>query len=287
MLAFFQNPIYSSNLPYLHTSSISQLRSTMPLSLRKKTISDVQDVDISVVVEEGADFVETVIENSGIPRKSIIFPYDLDRRLWNCGMESWGNFEDIKVYVSPDYISPKEKATKVLMEDFSKLLNDSDTADFTLKTNNKSFRIHKLIFGARSCVFQAMFQSNMAEALVGEATIDDLDDDTVEEMIHFIYTGRLSGRQIDKPSLLYAAKKYQLDSLKHLVILDLQADLDVDEGTAEEPGKLADIFIASKLFKDLFDIARRKMKKEMLEDASFKEKMEEHPVLLSKIKENF
>ena len=50
---------------------------------------------------------------------------------------------------------------------------------------------------------------------------------------------------------------------------------------------MADIFIASKLFENLFEIAMRKMKKEMLEDASFKEKMGDQPELLSKIKEKF
>ena len=191
------------------------------------------------------------------------------------------------VLICESYKDIVEKPAKDLAENLSKLLNDQDTADFTLKTNTKSFRIHKLIFGARSCVFQAMFQSNMAEGQAGEATIEDLDDDTLEEMIHFVYTGRLSGKQFDKLSLLYAAKKYQLDSLKDLVILDMEVDLDIDQGTAEEPGKLADIFIASKLFEDLFDIVMWRMKKEMLEDASFKEKMEDHPVLLSKIKEKF
>ena len=192
---------------------------------------------------------------------------------------------EMGILIDDSYKDIVEKPAKDLAENISKLLNDQDTADFTLKTNTKSFRIHKLIFGARSCVFQAMFQANMAEGQAGEATIEDLDDDTLEEMIHFIYTGRLSGKQLDKLSLLYAAKKYQLDSLKDLVILDLEVDLDIDQGTAEEPGKLADIFIASKLFEDLFDIVMWRMKKEMLEDASFKEKMEDHPVLLSKIKE--
>ena len=98
---------------------------------------------------------------------------------------------------------------------------DEATADFTLKTNTKSFRIHKLIFGVRSCVFQAMVQTNMAEAQVGEAIIEDLDDKTLEEMIHFIHTGRLSGRQFGKVSLLYAAMKYKLDSLQGLIVLKL------------------------------------------------------------------
>ena len=215
-------------------------------------------------------FEKYIIKKSRIPRDYI---------------SSFHHERGILIYESYKYIS--ERPAKVLVDNLSKLLNDQDTADFTLKTNTKKFRIHKLIFGAMSCVFQAMFQTNMAEAQAGEATIEDLDDDTLEEMIHFIYTGRLSGKQLDTMSLLYAAKKYQLDSLKDLVILDLQADLDVDVGSAEEPEKLADIFIASKLFEDLFVIARRNMKKEMLEDTSFKEKMEDHPELLSKIKEKF
>ena len=52
---------------------------------------------------------------------------------------------------------------------------------------------------------------------------------------------------------------------------------------------MADLFIASKLCDDLFDIAMEKMEDDvsMLEDASFKEKMDDHPMLLSKIKEKF
>ena len=242
---------------------------------------DAAEEDFSAEILE-----KIIIKNSGIPREFLIFPDDLDYWLGKMhGPWESGVCDDIKI--SPEYFSQKEKPTKALLEDLSKLLNDQDTTDFTLKTKTKNFRIHKLIFGARSCVFQAMFQTNMAEALAGEATIEDLDDDTMEEMIHFIYTGRLSGKQFDKLSLLYAAKKYQLDSLKTLVILELQADMDVDQGTAEEPGKLADIFIASMLFETLFRIAIRKMKKEMLEDASFKEKMGDQPELLSKIKEKF
>ena len=210
-------------------------------------------------------FEKVIIKKSRIPRNYLIFDH----------------YRYSGIYVSSSYEDLKERPSKVLVEDLSKLLYDQDTTDFTLKTKTKNFRIHKLIFGARSCVFQAMFQTNMAEALAGEATIEDLDDDTMEEMIHFIYTGRLSGKQFDKLSLLYAAKKYQLDSLQDLIILDMKA--------AEEPGQVADIFIASKVFKNLFEIGLEKLKKNqgMLEDARFKEKVEGQPMLLSKIKEKF
>ena len=151
-------------------------------------------------------FEKVIVKKSRIPRDYLNF----------------NHHRYLGIYVSSSYEDLNERPSKVLVEDFSKLLYDQDTTDFTLKTKTKNFRIHKLIFGARSCVFQAMFQTNMAEAQAGEATIEDLDDDTMEEMIHFIYTGKLSRKQFDKLSLLYAAKKYQLDSLKTLVIFELR-----------------------------------------------------------------
>ena len=237
---------------------------------------DAAEEDFSAEILE-----KIIIKNSGIPREFLIFPDDLDYWLGKMhGPWESGVCDDIKI--SPEYFSQKEKPTKALLEDLSKLLNDQDTTDFTLKTKTKNFRIHKLIFGARSCVFQAMFQSDMTEALAGETTIEDLDDDTLEEMIHFVYTGSLSGKQFDKVSLLYAARKYQLDSLLDLIVLNMKA--------ATEPGEIADIFIASKLIENLFEIAIEMVWDidfKMLEDARFKEKMEDHPMLFSKIKEKF
>ena len=228
-----------------------------------------------------SSFMKVVLKNSGIPPEFIIFPHHLEEKLLKMEDPIQAEYL-IKIKVSPEYISQKEKPTKVLVEDLAKLLSDQATADFTLKTKTKNFRIHKVIFGARSCVFQAMFQSDMTEALAGETTIEDLDDDTLEEMIHFVYTGSLSGKQFDKVSLLYAARKYQLDSLLDLIVLNMKA--------ATEPGEIADIFIASKLIENLFEIAIEMVWDidfKMLEDARFKEKMEDHPMLFSKIKEKF
>ena len=55
---------------------------------------------------------------------------------------------------------------------------------------------------------------------------------------------------------------------------------------AEEPGQVADIFIAFKMFENLFEVGLKKLKKNkgMLKDARFKEKMEDQSMVLSKIK---
>ena len=259
----------------------------MSVKIKAKPVP--QWVDISEVFEEfdATDdktveqstkrFVDAIAKKTGIPEKFLLFPFDLENML--CISEEW-ELAHLKIRISPEYILRKERPSKVLMEDFSKLMDDEDTADFTLKTKTKNFRIHKLIFGARSSVFKAMFQTNMAEALAGEVTIEDLDADTVEEMIHFIYTGSLSGKQPDFQSLCQAARKYQLDSMMDLINLNLLA--------AElEPAGVADILIASKMFdqENLFETALQKLRKGILVDASFKEKMKDHPELIEKIKE--
>ena len=153
----------------------------MSVKIKAKPVP--QWVDISGVFEEfdatneetvqqsTERFVAAISKKTGIPEKFLLFPFDLENML--CISEEW-EWAHLKIRISPEYISCKERPTKVLVEDFSKLMNDEDTADFTLKTKTKNFRIHKLIFGARSSVFKAMFQSNMVEALAAEMTIEDL-----------------------------------------------------------------------------------------------------------------
>ena len=105
--------------------------------------------------------------------------------------------------------SQVENSFTVLLEDISRLRSDPDTADFVLRTSKGSrvFPVHKAILASRSNVFRTMFVSNMVEATACEAVIEDLDEETLEEMIHFLYTGGLSGSRYDIVSLCYAARK--------------------------------------------------------------------------------
>ena len=163
---------------------------------------------------------------------------------------------DVRALLTPEYVALTENSFKVSEEDHSKMKSDTETADFVLKTKNgtRKFPVHKYILIARSRVFRAMFVSNMAEVSAGEAIIEDLDDDTLEEFIHFLYSGDLSGSRYDIVSLCNAAEKYQLASLMDLVRLNMMsADLD--------PGQLADLFIASEMFSQegMFEIAKEKL----------------------------
>ena len=158
--------------------------------------------------------------------------------------------------IDPEYVAKVENSYRVLKEDLTRMKTDTNTADFVLKTSSESrvFPVHKAILCNRSSVFRAMFSSDMAEVSAGEAIITDLHEDTLEELIHFLYTGGLSGRECNLVSLFYAAKKYELASLVDLARLKLiSAELDVTQ--------LADLFIASEMFSQegLFEIAQEKL----------------------------
>ena len=127
-------------------------------------------------------------------------------------------------------------------------------------------------------MFRAMFVANMAEVSTGQAVIEDLDEETLEEMIHFLYTGSLSGSQYDIVSLCYAARKYELASLMTLVRLNMNSvELDAKQ--------LADLFIASDMFSQepLFEVAVEKLKEGMGMLEEVLEKMKDRPELIIKI----
>ena len=109
------------------------------------------------------------------------------------------------VVVEKDVLMKKKKVAEtwsnLFIEDMTKLLEDPETSDFTLKCGSKNFKVHKAILGARSNVFRTMFLSGMKEAVEGEAVITDVDEKTLEEILHYLYTGKLSSKEFAVRSL--------------------------------------------------------------------------------------
>ncbi|EFX77551.1 hypothetical protein DAPPUDRAFT_32754, partial [Daphnia pulex] len=76
--------------------------------------------------------------------------------------------------------------------------------------------VHSVILAARSPVFAAMFQHNMKEAITGEVDIEDIQPDIFDQLLHYIYSGRMSKPMTEASAhLLYAAAdKYDIADLK-------------------------------------------------------------------------
>lgn len=80
----------------------------------------------------------------------------------------------------------------------------------------------------RSPVFNAMFIHNMTEAQEKIIDIEDLDIETVRDMLKYMYAGKIENLNTRSPRLLEAADKYQLSELKEICEETLCDNLTVD-----------------------------------------------------------
>ncbi|GFQ93316.1 speckle-type POZ protein A [Trichonephila clavata] len=108
------------------------------------------------------------------------------------------------------------KALSEMAQNMKQLLEDNIFCDVTFVVGSKIFQAHKAILSARSCVFKAMFTS-LLPINSGKVEISDISEETVEEMLQFIYSGEVGYLDVKNAmELYYAADKYELGSLKNI-----------------------------------------------------------------------
>lgn len=128
-------------------------------------------------------------------------------------------------------------------------------SDVTLIVNDRSFEVHKCILGARSPVFHAMFNVDMTEKQSNRVTLDDLDEDVMQELLIFIYGGKTPNLSRMATDLLAAADRFALDRLKVICEEALCSSLNVD--TVCEVMVLADLHNARQLKKQAIEFINR------------------------------
>ncbi|XP_014233149.1 TD and POZ domain-containing protein 4-like [Trichogramma pretiosum] len=97
----------------------------------------------------------------------------------------------------------------------STLYNNSDFSDVQLSVGNQSFHAHKAILANCSQVFATMFNIDMKESKDNIVKINDLNAETVQSMLQFVYTRKVE--QLNENiviNLLMASDKYQMEDLK-------------------------------------------------------------------------
>lgn len=114
-----------------------------------------------------------------------------------------------------------------LTADMGNLLQDKTFADVVFEVDGMEYSAHKAIMAARSEVFSRMFatDSNFAEAKNGRVKIDDVERDVFQEMLNFIYTGKVENLNQMADDLLAAADKYALSRLKVMCEESLSSNL--------------------------------------------------------------
>ncbi|GFW29434.1 TD and POZ domain-containing protein 5 [Trichonephila clavipes] len=123
-----------------------------------------------------------------------------------------------KVNLVSDELEAKEcslDSTIVLKQNLESSYREKLLCDTKLKTETGSFPANKFILSTRSPVFKAMFTNDMKEKNGEYVMIEDLDDDTVQRMLQYIYTATVPDLKWDSAHNLYAAAdKYEILSLK-------------------------------------------------------------------------
>ena len=100
--------------------------------------------------------------------------------------------------------------------DMTTMFESGDFSDCIVECGARKFNCHKNILGSRSSVFKAMFTHDMTENRSGKLEITDLDEETLYEMILYIYSGNVRYLDSKASNLLSAAEKYALTELKQI-----------------------------------------------------------------------
>jgi speckle-type POZ protein len=96
------------------------------------------------------------------------------------------------------------------------LFNEMKFSDVSFNIGGRQFPAHKSILAAKSEIFEAMFQHPKKENLTNQVQIEDIEPEVFQELLRFIYTGRLSRETMETLAvgLLIAADNYLMEDLK-------------------------------------------------------------------------
>ena len=126
------------------------------------------------------------------------------------------------------------RSARYLSEKNSRIMADESTADLKIscgeKDNKKIFNVHKSFICDSSPVFRAAVETDMAEKRTGEIYIDEVDEGTLQEMIHYVYTGDFTGADLNVQMVAWLADKYVIPGMVELLCARMRENADSDSG---------------------------------------------------------
>ncbi|XP_057319185.1 speckle-type POZ protein B-like [Microplitis mediator] len=172
------------------------------------------------------------------------------------------------------------KRQRKITDDLKKLYNSQINSDVTFIVGNEKFKAHKIILSARSPVFSAMFTHKMKENRDNKVAIPDIEPKIFNKLLEFIYTDEINDLDMDAVSLLEAADKYQLLTLKSLCEKSLSKSVSIDNAIALMI--LADLHNANQLFERVLELII-KNNEDVIDTPEYKILEESKPLLLTKL----
>ncbi|CAL8114569.1 unnamed protein product [Orchesella dallaii] len=162
--------------------------------------------------------------------------------------------------------------------DLGKFLKQGGTdSDIEIKTETATFQVHKVVLAARCPIFAAMLEEARKEKKpLKDIFIGGFQNDVVQGMLDYLYTGEIQLLQENLMGLLEIADKYQLVELKDDCKTALIAKL--TDGNAVDTLVSAHLHNAGELKNEVIKYinSRRKFFKE---NENFKKALNTHPNL--------
>lgn len=117
----------------------------------------------------------------------------------------------------------KQIADRYNLKQYQSILNDPTFSDFTFTVQDKEFKVHKAILAGSSEVMRKLFTTDLLESNQGQCKVADIEADTFQHLLTFIYTGQIpvnmDGISI---KLLEAAHYYGISDLVEICKQNLQ-----------------------------------------------------------------
>lgn len=117
-----------------------------------------------------------------------------------------------------------------LYQDVKYFLMNLELSDVVIAIGNEEIPAHKIVLGAQSPVFLAMFTTNMKEQRTNRVAIKGIDIDIMKKVLSYMYTGEIAIEQDANIVLqmLAVAELYQIEKLKKMCQIQLSNNLTVN-----------------------------------------------------------
>ena len=150
-----------------------------------------------------------------VPRKKIMNDQYLSNGCLTIVCDITAGLDKIttKNYTIFDNIKPDQKFQLELLNNYESFLNNKKLCDVTIVISGEKLHAHKAILAAQSPVFMNMFVNDTIENREGILQITDIDFKVFQELLRFIYSGKIESMDTIVNDLLIAADKYSIGGL--------------------------------------------------------------------------
>lgn len=117
------------------------------------------------------------------------------------------------------------KYLQILSQGIEEIWLDQSFTDVVVKIDGKTYNCHKMILSSLSQYFWAMFRSGMRESIGGVVELQNIDCETFETILRFMYTGCAAITKDNVESLLEAVVMLQIRCLQEQCELFLKKNI--------------------------------------------------------------